>query len=175
MNQYNLISSTYHFPGRGNYTKFKSDELSGQKVYKLLYFFTEEGELGLIDISQETPESIESITNIFNDLLDNYEIPFHKINRLRQDAWRYFADKSVGGNIWHLNMMTGTPFKNELNETELYAIRLIEKKELRVISQEVTFNKWLAMDKASKEKHMKLFLDNPIKGSDYIFKSTFHI
>jgi len=174
MKIYNVTSTTYYFPKKGNYTKFKSDDLTGQNTYKLLYFFTEIGELGLINVAEETPESINSISNVFNGLIDEYNVPFHKKNRLRQDAWRYFTDKSESENIWHLHMMTGTPFKNKLTEDELYAIELVEKKELQVTPQIVTFDKWLAMDRDNQIKHMRLFLDNPVKGSDYILQNTFH-
>lgn len=172
--EYKLKSRTYYYPNKGEYIKFMSDELNGHNTYKLLYFFTKDGELGLLDCTQQEPEGLQSITETFDAIAEKYDVPFHKINRLRQDAWRYFADKSNSKNIWHLSKMTGTPFKNKLTDDELRKIKLLAEKELQVAPQKVGYNKWLNLDKKEKNKHMHLFLEHPVAGSDYILHNTFH-
>lgn len=101
-------------------------------------------------------------------------MPFCDINGLRQGAWRYFADKSDGGNTWHLHTMTGTPFKNKLTKDELYSIELVRKRTVVVTPQAVSYNRWLRLDRDHQIKHMKLFLENPVEASDYILQDTFH-
>lgn len=175
MKEFKLILKVWDFPLHGTYKKYGLDESDTYNAYKTFHFVSNTGEVGVLDCSENIPQGVESIKNMFDNLVKKeYDFKEYKINGLRQDAWRFFADKSTQGSNWHKHHMSGTPFKNNLSDEELYSIKLLSTEELLVKAQDVTFTKWLGLPDNEQKKHMKLFLDNPVKGSDYLFKNTFY-
>lgn len=172
---YKLTKKTWLYPKKGEYVKYSSEEFNNQVTHRLLDFYTKTGELGLIDYLNSEPEGIKSINKVFDTLYNDYNLDRYKLHSIRRDAWRYFADKSKDDKIWHFEMMTGTPFKNNLSITELEKIKFLKEEEEFVENQEVTYDKWLNLSIEDKIKHMGLFLKNPVEGSDYILDNTFHI
>ena len=170
-----IISKKWNSPNDGEYIKYELPDSVTHNAYKAFYFVSESGEAAILDCFNTIPEGVGSIKRIFDKLIEKeYKVEHFEVNSLRQGAWRYFADKSADNNIWHKHHMSGSPFKKSITEKELETIKLIEKKEFTVDLQEITYQKWLSLPKEEQMKQMRLFLDNPIKGSDYIFNHTFH-
>ncbi len=174
MKEYKIIKQRLNFPNYGEFISISPENSLKYSDYGIFSFVTVSEELAILNFLEKKNNGIDSISSIFNELINEYDFKEYKINGIRQDAWRYFADKSANGDIWHMYYMSGTPFKNELTDEEKYSIQLIDEDVFFVDLQEITFNKWLSLSTAEQKKHMRLFLDNPVKGSDYIFKHTFH-
>lgn len=170
-----LLEKKWECPMHGKFTEYEVPESITQLAYKAFYFVTRAGEAGILDCLSEESEGMMSIEEIFDKLFkEKYDFKDFRINSMRQDAWRYFSDKSANNDIWFLNHMVGSPFKrNPINE-EIESIKFIEEKEITVQLQEISYKKWLGLSKEEQLKQIRLFLDNPVEGSNYIFNHTFH-
>jgi len=175
MNTTVIISKTWVSPDDGEYVKYELPDSVTYNAYKTFYFVSASGEVAILDCFNKIPEGIESIKKIFDKLIrEEYKVEHFRVNSLRQGAWRYFADISANNDIWYKHHMSGSPFKKKLTDEELEKIKLVEKKEFTVELQEITYKKWLSLSEEEELKQMRLFLDSPIKSSDYIFDHTFH-
>lgn len=135
-------------------------------------YITEIGEVAYVEFKDKIPDVYENIDECFwiEKILRNRPF-FPEID----DAWRYFADLSFGGKVWYAGTMNFNRLCFGENYTaDDYIKSIIEEHEITVEAQPITFNKWSNLTDAEKKHHMKLFFDNPVKGSYPILKHTFH-
>lgn len=171
-----LIEKKWEHPLHGKNTEYEVPESITHLAHNAFHFVTRSGEAGILDCFNQTPKGVGSIKEVFDKLFkEEYEFKDFRIGSMRQDAWRYFTDKSANNDIWFLTAMHGSPFKENATDEEMEMFKFIKKKELIVELQEITYNKWLNLSKEEQFKHMRLFLDNPVDGSYYIFNHTFHV
>ncbi len=148
MKKYKRTLTIWYFPNYGNYKKYKLHDSDTYENYGVFYFLTNSGEVGVLNCISPISIGEKSVSEIYDEVIKEYNIEEYMINSVRQDAWRYFADKSVNGDIWHMDYMSGTPFKNGLTEEEIYSVKFVKEEELEPIeAQEITFNKWLSLSK----------------------------
>ena len=170
-----LNKKIFEHPLHGRFTVCELPEATTHLAHKAFYFVSASGEAGVLDCLNQLPQGMEKIKEVFDKLFkEEYNFDDFRINSMRQDAWRYFCDKSANNDIWFLNAMYGSPFKENATDEEMELFKFIEEKEITVELQEVTYNKWLILSEEEHFKHMRLFLDNPVEGSNYIFNHTFH-
>jgi hypothetical protein len=175
MKSITLNKKIFEHPLHGRFTVCELPEATTHLAHKAFYFVTKSGEAGILDCLNQMPSGMEKVGEIFDKIFkEEYKFDGFRIDSMRQDAWRYFSDKSINNDIWFLTAMYGSPFKENATDEEMESFKFIEEKEITVELQEITYNKWVRLSEEEKIKHMRLFLDSPVEGSDYIFNHTFH-
>ncbi|RRB02836.1 hypothetical protein [Larkinella rosea] len=76
------------------------------------------------------------------------------------EAIRYFADLSMQGKVWYMDAM----YYHEKCYVKDRSIdtRIIDRHEITVINQPITYHKWLSLSHEEKIKYMSYLFNNPI-------------
>ncbi len=154
---------------------FYTSRIDEKDTYGVFYLLTQQGEVGIIDCINDKPAALDDIEQALKENTRFAALAGHRKNDYLQDAWRFFADTSAGGEIWYLGHIYGVPeiggaFTAE-NRKLLTKLDSYQKEEE---VQKVQFTKWLSLSRSEKTEMIDLFMQNPVQQSYPILHDFFH-
>ena len=139
-------------------------------TYGQKYFITELGEVAHINLFEK-----ETVPKSFQDIDSFYQVELKKqskhVHLSIDDAWRYFADKSLKNKYWYM----GAIYYHEdcYYPGEYLVSDIIESQEIESETQEVKYTTWESLDDVTKQKCMTYLFKNPVESTHPIMSHIY--
>jgi hypothetical protein len=132
--------------------------------YGFKRYITQIGEVAILDFNKN---GISDVMQEISFYFKNYNSNNNSLLSIDiDDVWRFFADKSSSGLIWHLDSYRYSITTKE--EIKKLNASIVSEIILQVEEQAITFNCWKSLTNEEKEKMIILFTQSPIKSTEPI-------